>query len=103
MTEGRSGPNLLDALGKMVAFTPASAKVWIVEHPDDHGKVRDMLGSVNRVLEAITTALVATADHVNGADQPEQVTEPAADPQPEQRISPRTGKPVRQYTKRSAG
>jgi ParB/Sulfiredoxin domain len=129
MTEGRGGPSLLDALGKMVAFTPASARKWLAEHPDDHGKVRDMLGSVNRVLEAIEAALVATettpsqtADSINGSERASQTDDAQTEPTrnqaeqvlaeiakdissafaPEPRISKRTGKPVRQYTKRSA-
>ena len=82
-----------------------------VAHAAENGDV-DALRDVVEGGKQLTALMVrinelcaaSTPEQANGADQSEQSTEPdiAVDPQPEQRISPRTGKPVRQYVRRSA-
>jgi hypothetical protein len=48
-----SGPSLLDALGKLVAFRPSDAKQYLAEHPDEARKVKDLLGSAWLVLDVL--------------------------------------------------
>lgn len=52
----KADASLVDVLGKVVAFTPAKAKMWIAEHPDQASKLRGIVPSVRMVLEAVAGA-----------------------------------------------
>jgi ParB-like chromosome segregation protein Spo0J len=91
----REGEDLLVQMAA-VAHAAENGDVNALKKIVEGGK--QVIALMAKLCEAEPTATA------NGADQSEQSTEPdsAADPQNEQRISPRTNKPVRKYVRRSA-
>jgi hypothetical protein len=83
-----AGPNLIEALGHVVAFTPASARKWIADHPDETKKARSLAASAVKVIKAIEVAkeprerfeeAVAAFKAVLQADGPDAVIQAAKD------------------------
>jgi ParB-like chromosome segregation protein Spo0J len=48
-----NGPCLLEALGRLIAFTPETAVRYVVNHPDKASKIRGLVGPAKRVIEAL--------------------------------------------------
>jgi ParB-like nuclease domain len=52
-SNGKGGPSLLEALGRVVAFTPMDAKKYVAEHPEEASRIKDAIGPAARVIEAL--------------------------------------------------
>ena len=47
------GPTLLEAVGRLVAFTPASARRYLAQHPDEIAKLKPLISSARNVIDAV--------------------------------------------------
>jgi ParB-like chromosome segregation protein Spo0J/DNA-binding XRE family transcriptional regulator len=73
--EKKAGPNLLEALGRLVAFTPTSARRYLADNPDDAPKVKHVLASAIRVIDALREALLPPPETEPPLAPPEPVTD----------------------------
>jgi hypothetical protein len=50
----KTGPSLLEAFGKIVAFSPTAAKKYVAEHPDELSKLKTCAAAIRTVVDIVS-------------------------------------------------